>query len=135
MVASRRDSEPDDHRERVWNDEGQYEHVLEKPPRAWCRDRLVDSEEDCRGAGMTLDGSEELRLLAEIARWTREAALPVVRERVERLVDSDSKKRVYEAIAEGGANMTAIEKSTGVNHTEARKWIDEWEAEGIAVPD
>ncbi len=84
---------------------------------------------------MTLDGSEELRLLAEIARWTREAALPVVRERVERLVDSDSKKRVYDAIAEGTANMTAIEKSTGVNHTEARKWIDEWEAEGIAVPD
>jgi hypothetical protein len=84
---------------------------------------------------MSLDGSEELRLLSEIARWTREAALPVVRERVERLVDSDPKKRVYDAMAEGAANVTAIEKSTGVNHTEARKWIDEWEAEGIAVPD
>jgi transposase-like protein len=83
---------------------------------------------------MTLEGSEELRLLAEIARWTREAALPVVRERVERLVDSDPKKRVYEAVAEGSATMTAIEKSTGVNHTEARRWLDEWEAEGIAVP-
>jgi hypothetical protein len=79
--------------------------------------------------------SEELRLLREIARWTREAALPVVRERVERLLDSDPKKRVYEAIAEGTAGLTAVEKSTGVNHTEARKWIDEWEAEGIAVPE
>jgi transposase-like protein len=79
--------------------------------------------------------SEELRLLAEIARWTREAALPIVRERVERLLDSDPKKRVYEAIAEGTATVTAIEKSSGVNHTEARRWIDEWEAEGIAVPE
>jgi hypothetical protein len=84
---------------------------------------------------MTLNGPEELQLLREIARWTREAALPVVRERVERLVDTDAKKRVYDAMAEGVANMTAIEKSTGVNHNEARKWIDEWEAEGIAVTD
>jgi transposase-like protein len=84
---------------------------------------------------MSLDGSDELRLLAEIARWTREAALPVVRERVERLVDTDAKKRVYDAMADGAANVTAIEKSTGVNHAEARKWMDEWEGEGLAVPD
>jgi hypothetical protein len=84
---------------------------------------------------MTLNGSEELQLLREIARWTREAALPVVRERVERLLDADAKKRVYDAMAEGATGLTAIEKSTGVNHTEARKWIDEWEAEDIAVPD
>lgn len=83
---------------------------------------------------MSLNGSEELRLLAEIARWTREAALPVVRERVERLVETDPKKRVYDAIADGSATLTAVEKTTGVNHTEARRWIDEWEAEGIAVP-
>lgn len=84
---------------------------------------------------MSSSHNEELRLLAEIARWTREAALPVVRERVERLVNTDPKKRVYEAVADGSATMTAIEKSTGVNHTEARRWIDEWEAEGIAVPE
>jgi hypothetical protein len=84
---------------------------------------------------MTLNGAEELQLLREIARWTREAALPVVRERVERLVDTDAKKRVYQTMSGGVASLTAIEKSTGVNHTEARKWIDEWEAEGIAVPD
>jgi transposase-like protein len=50
-------------------------------------------------------------------------------------VDTDPKKRVYEAVAEGTATLTAIEKSTGVNHTEARRWLDEWEAEGIAVQD
>jgi transposase-like protein len=82
-----------------------------------------------------LNGSEELRLLAEIARWTREAALPVVRQRVERLLDTDAKKRVYDAIAEGAATISAVEKTTGVNHTEARSWIDEWEAEGIAIPE
>jgi hypothetical protein len=84
---------------------------------------------------VTLNGSEELQLLREIARWTREAALPVVRERVERLLDSEPKKRVYDAMSTGEANLTAIERSTGVNHTEARKWIDDWEAEGIAIPD
>jgi hypothetical protein len=84
---------------------------------------------------MTLNGPEELQLLREIARWTREAALPVVRERVERLVNTEAQKRVYDAMADGATSLTAIEKSTGVNHTEARKWMDEWEAEGIAVPD
>jgi hypothetical protein len=82
---------------------------------------------------VSINGSEELRLLREIAYWTREAALPVVRDRVERLVDSDPKKRVYDAISEGTAGIAAVEKSSGVNHTEARRWLDEWEAEGIAV--
>jgi len=80
---------------------------------------------------MSFSGSEELRLLAEIARWTREAALPIVRERVERVLDSDPKKRVYEAMAEGTASVAAIEKSTGVNHNDIRKWMDEWEGERL----
>jgi transposase-like protein len=85
---------------------------------------------------MSIGGqSEELRLLAEIARWTREAALPIVRARVERLLDSDPKKRVYEAIADGTAAVVAVEKSTGANHNQIREWVREWEAEGIAVPD
>ena len=82
---------------------------------------------------MSLNGNEELRLLAEIARWTREAALPVARERVDRLLDSDAKKRVYEAIAEGTAPVAAVEKAVGVNHKDIRAWVAEWEAEGIAV--
>jgi transposase-like protein len=78
-----------------------------------------------------VNGSEELRLLAEIARWTRETALPIVRERVEGLLDSDGKKRVYEAIAEGTATVSAVEKSTGVNHNEINKWVAEWQNERI----
>jgi hypothetical protein len=75
--------------------------------------------------------SEELRLLAEIARWTREAALPIVRARVEQALDSDPKKRVYEAMADGTASVAAIEKSTGANHNDIRKWLDDWEGERI----
>lgn len=77
---------------------------------------------------------EELRLLKEIARWTREAALPTVRARVERLLETDPKKRVYEAIAEGSAPISAVEKSSGVNHAEIRTWLTAWEAEGIVEP-
>jgi transposase-like protein len=82
-----------------------------------------------------VNGSEEIGLLAEIARWTREAALPIVRDRVERLLDTDPKKRVYHAIAEGTASVTAVEKSTGVNHNEINKWIAEWQAERIVELD
>jgi transposase-like protein len=78
---------------------------------------------------------EQLHLLREIARWTREVALPVVKERVERLLDGDGKRRVYEAMAEGTLSVTAIEKSTGVNHNDVNKWLKEWRAEGIVDAD
>jgi transposase-like protein len=76
--------------------------------------------------------SEELLLLREIARWTREAALPLARQRVERLVDTDTKLRVYAAMADGTEALMALERSTGVNHNDIRRWLDAWEAEGIA---
>jgi transposase-like protein len=77
---------------------------------------------------------EELMLLREIARWTREAALPLVRQRVERLVDTDGKKRVYAGMAQGTQTIMALERSTGVNHNEIRRWLDTWESEAIAEP-
>lgn len=75
--------------------------------------------------------SEEVRLLTEIARWIREAALPNVRSRIERLVDSEAKKRVYDAIAEGTAAVRSVEKLTGINHNDISRWLKDWEAEGI----
>ncbi len=77
-------------------------------------------------------GDEEIRLLREIARWTREAALPSARARVERLLDSDPKKRVYEAMADGTQSIKALEKSTGANHNDISGWIKTWQIEGIA---
>ena len=75
--------------------------------------------------------SEELRLLREIARWTRQIALPTLRPRFERLLDTDAKKRVYEALAAGTASVGAIEKATGANHADIRAWLRTWESEGI----
>ena len=77
------------------------------------------------------DRTEELRILREIARWTREAALPLVRSRVEHLLDSEGKKRVYAALELGSVGVMAIEKATGVNHNEIGAWLKQWEAEGI----
>lgn len=80
----------------------------------------------------TKPAKSELDYLAEIARWTRQAALPVVKERVERLIDSEAKKRVYAAMEEGTATRVAIEKATGVNvGRDMNPWIKQWEAEGI----
>jgi transposase-like protein len=58
-----------------------------------------------------------------------------VRERVERLLDSDGKKRVYDAMADGTATVSAIEKGTGVNHNDINKWVVEWQAERIVELD
>jgi hypothetical protein len=81
---------------------------------------------------MAADERTELELLREIARWTREAALPLVRERVERLLDTDPKKRVYAAMEAGTATKVAISTATGMNvGRDINPWIKVWEDEGI----
>jgi transposase-like protein len=75
-----------------------------------------------------------MELLREIAKWTREGALPAVRDRVVRLLDSDLKKRVYDTIADGAYSYRALETETGVNRSIARQWILDWEAQRIAEP-
>lgn len=77
------------------------------------------------------DRTEELDVLREIARWAREIALPVVRPRVERSLDSDGKKRVYAALEAGTDGVVAVEKATGVNTKVINGWVKEWEAEGL----
>jgi transposase-like protein len=87
---------------------------------------------------MTMNGDsreEQLELLREIAKWTRESALPTVRDRVIRLLDTEQKKRVYQAIAEGTLSYRALETETGVNRATIRQWITEWEGQRIVQPD
>lgn len=72
----------------------------------------------------------ELELLKDIARWTREAALPTFRPRVLALLDTDSKKRAYAAM-DGTTGVVAIERATGANHNDIAKWLTIWVAEGI----
>ena len=73
VEAGRRHSKSDCDCEGIWHDKGQREHALQEPPRARRGYRLVYSIQNCRGRVVSINGSEELRLLAEIARWTREA--------------------------------------------------------------
>jgi hypothetical protein len=80
------------------------------------------------------DRSEELRLLRDIARWTREAALPTLRPRVQALLDTDSKRRVYAAM-DGKANVRAIEATSGANHNDIAQWLKIWIPEGIVNAD
>jgi hypothetical protein len=80
------------------------------------------------------EASEELRLLRDIARWTREAALPIVRPRVLALLDTDSKKRAYAAM-DGATPIRGIEAATGANHNDIAQWIKEWVPEGIVDRD
>jgi len=85
---------------------------------------------------MAADERTELELLREIGRWTREAALPVVRDRVERLLDTDAKKRVYAAMEGGTATKVAISASTGMNIArDINPLIKVWETEGILEKD
>lgn len=80
----------------------------------------------------TEESKTELQYLAEIARWTREAALPIVRERVEGLLDTDAKKRVYAAMEGGTATKGAIEAATGMNVArDINPLIKLWETERI----
>ena len=81
---------------------------------------------------MAGDERTELELLREIVRWTREAALPVVRPRVEALLDTDAKKRVYAALESGTASKKAISEITGMNIArDINPLIVLWENEGI----
>lgn len=76
----------------------------------------------------------DLDYLAEIARWSRLAALPGIRARAPEILETDSKKRAYAAM-DGKAGVIAIEKATGANHNDIAKWLKVWAGDGIVDPD
>ena len=82
---------------------------------------------------MVEDESEQLKLLREIAKWTREGALPAVRARVVGLLDTETKKRVYQAIAEGKVTVRGLENVAATSRSTAQNLVTEWEAAGIVV--
>lgn len=76
-----------------------------------------------------------LELLAQIAKWSREAALPNVRQRVDAALDNEVKLRVYDAIKDGTMTPRKLEKAAlGVRREGAQRLIDEWEAAGLVEP-
>lgn len=73
----------------------------------------------------------EVQLLRQLVKWTREAALPTVRARVEGLLDTDTKRRVYQAIADGKVSVRGLENAANVSRVTAQTLVTEWEAAGI----
>jgi hypothetical protein len=76
----------------------------------------------------------ERELLVDIARWTRELAIPLLRTRAAPLLETDAKRRVYQAMESGASSVKSIETSAGANHNDIRAWVKTWETEGIAEP-
>lgn len=89
----------------------------------------MDSEVSKEGKGTK--GADELELLRQLVKWTREAARPTVRARVEGLLDTDAKKRVYQAIADGKVSVRGLENAANVSRVTAQALVTEWEAAGI----
>jgi hypothetical protein len=77
---------------------------------------------------------QQLELLKQIVKWTREAALPAVEKRVFPLLDTDTKKRVYQAIAEGTVTVRKLEDVAKVGRDTAQKFVTEWEEAGMVEP-
>lgn len=77
---------------------------------------------------------EEKELLQQILKWTREGALPSVLERVGPYIDTDAKRRVFHAIAEGARSPRMIEEVASVSRATAEKLVEEWREAGLVVP-
>lgn len=80
---------------------------------------------------MPTDSEIQIRLLTEIARWTKITALPIARDRVESLLNTEPKKRVYQSLEDGTLTVRKIEVVTGVNHGDIQKYLQEWESQGV----
>jgi hypothetical protein len=78
--------------------------------------------------------SDNRELLEQILKWTRAGALASVLDRIAPHIDTDAKKRVYHAIAEGTRTPRAIENVAGVSRATAEKLVDEWRHAGLVVP-
>ena len=75
--------------------------------------------------------SDELLLLRQIAKWTRQSALASTQLRVAAILDTEPKRRLYAALEAGDTSVNVLEKTTGVNHNDIRKWAIEWTAAGL----
>ena len=80
-----------------------------------------------------MENDRQTQLLEEILKWTRIAALPAVTDHVAPYLDTDAKKRVYHAIADGTRSPRTVEEVAGVSRETAQKLVDEWTDAGLVV--
>jgi hypothetical protein len=71
-------------------------------------------------------------LLSELSLWTRLGATEQAKAFFERILDTDTKKWVYEAL-DGEATQTMIQDKTSVNQASVSIWGREWQALGIVA--
>ena len=69
-------------------------------------------------------------LLHKLVIYTKLANYGDIRNRLITILDSEDKKRVFEA-TDGNNSTRQIESMTGVNKDTVSNWWDEWEKEGI----
>lgn len=73
---------------------------------------------------------EIARSLRELVAWTRVMGYPVVRQMLEKVLDSDEKRLVYH-LTDGRRSIREIQDMTGVNVRHVSEWGQEWERIGI----
>lgn len=70
--------------------------------------------------------------IQELKFWIRLGTAEQAREFLERVLDSDRKKWVYELL-DGKTSLPEIKRRTGVDPAQSSPWGQEWEARGIVV--
>lgn len=70
-------------------------------------------------------------LLADQLRWLRAAALPSVRETVEKALGKTDQRRAYE-LCDGSRTATEVAAAIGVSQQAVSKWAKNWRNLGIA---
>lgn len=82
-----------------------------------------------------IEGMDErvFSVLDDIAKWLKLAYGEAIRERLERVLDSEPKKRAYEA-TDGNATTRELGALVGVRQQTISKWWIEWTEAGLVEP-
>lgn len=80
-------------------------------------------------SGNTED-NEQARLLRKLVTYTKLANYESIRSRMIKILNSDDKKRVFEA-TDGKNSTRDIQSATGVTKDTVSDWWNEWQKEGI----
>lgn len=78
----------------------------------------------------TTEDNEQTRLLQKLVVYTKLAHYDSIRNRLIATLDSNDKKRVFEA-TDGSNSVRDIQSKTGVSKDTVLNWWNEWQKEGI----
>lgn len=76
------------------------------------------------------DDNEQTRLLQKLVFYTKLANYDSIRSRLMAILNSDDKKRVFEA-TDGKSSVRDIQSATGVDKSTISNWWSEWQREGV----